>query len=123
MIVHWRVIFNHKLWNQEKYEESFKNQPEVRRFAQSKGKCKMINCPKKGDLVSFVYKKKIVMRGIIDSEGFEIGTEHILHSANIGEKRPHTQCNEYIWVKIFEVGLSIDILPSGQRTWAKLKSS
>jgi hypothetical protein len=119
----WRVNTNKKLWNQSKYEEDWKNYPEVRRLPQSKGNSKMVNCPKKGDEVVFVYDKKIVMKGIIDSDGFEERNEqnapHRYHSSNIGGNRPHTICNEFIWVYITEIGLSEDARHRGQRAWMK----
>ena len=114
----WRVNINKKLWNQPKYEIDWQNDPEVRRLAQSKGNCKMVNCPKKGDEVYFVYNKKIVMRGVVDSEGFEerSNAPHRYHSSNTGKNRPHTKCNEFI---ITEIGLSVDVKHRGQRIWMK----
>ena len=70
----WRVMLNSRLWNQSKYEEDFVIRPEVRRLAQSKGRRRMVKCPKKGDMASFVLKGKVVMRGIVESDGFENGT-------------------------------------------------
>lgn len=119
---HWRVILSQKLWNQEKFERLFTEQPEIRRLAQSKGKCKMKILPVKGDSVSFVFKGKIVMKGIVDSETFETGIYHQNHSCNLGTNREHAEPKEFIWVQIQNVGLSIDIPPSGQRTWAQLKN-
>ena len=86
------------LWNQEKYEHDFHLQPEVRRLAQSKGRCRMKLCPQKGDNISFVYKGKIVMRGECESIGFEVGTAHQTHSCNIGDNRPHSDPHEFAWV-------------------------
>ena len=120
MATRWRVMLNARLWNQKKYEEDFHTHPEVRRLAQSKGYCRMVSCPNRGDLVFFVCKKKIVMRGIVDSNGFEHGTEHQEHSCNDGILRPHSIPNEFAWIKIEEVGLSENIPPTGQRTWAKM---
>ena len=113
-------MLNQKLWNQEQYERSFQLQPEVRRIAQSKGLCNMVICPKKGDYVAFVLKGKIVMKGYVDSDGFEEGSNHKLHSCNIGDIREHTNSNKFAWVIITEVGLSQDIRKTGQRTWAKM---
>jgi hypothetical protein len=109
-----------KLWDQEKYEHSLTIHPELRKIAQSKGKCKMVVCPKKGDSVVFVYKKKIVMKGYLDSDGFVSGTDHRVHSCNTGNTRPHTEPSEFAWVHITETGLSQDIRCTGQRTWAKI---
>jgi len=116
----WRVMISSSLWNQKKYEEDFATRPEVRRIAQSKGRCKMVSCPKVGDMVSFVMKGKIVMRGIVESNGFENGTDHREHSCNVSEMRPHSNPNEFSWVRIIEVGLSENIRHTGQRTWAKM---
>ena len=116
----WRVMLSSSLWNQKKYEEDFATRPEVRRLAQSKGRCKMVSVPKIGDMVSFVMKGKIVMKGIVESNGFENGTDHKEHSCNVGVMRYHSIPTEFVWVRIEEVGLSENIRPTGQRTWAKM---
>ena len=116
----WRVMLNHRLWNQKQYEEDFAVRPEVRRLAQSKGRCRMISCPKKGDITLFVLKGKIVMKGIVESDGFEHGLDHQEHSCNTGTIRSHALVNEFAWVRIEEIGLSEYIRPTGQRTWAKV---
>ena len=120
MSISWRVMLNAGRWNQNKYEEDFVLHPEVRRLAQSKGRCSMVLCPKKGDAASFVLKGKVVMRGIVESNGFENGTYHQEHSCNTGEDRPHAVPTEFVWINITEIGLSEDIRPTGQRTWAKM---
>jgi hypothetical protein len=120
MSTSWRVILNYRLWNQEKYEKDFISHPEMRRLAQSKGNCRMISCPKLGDKVSFVIKGKIVMRGSVDSTGFENGTDHQKHSCNTDTVRAHAIPTEFIWIRINEVGLSENIRRTGQRTWAKM---
>ena len=120
MHISWRVMLNARLWNQSKYEEDFVIRPEVRLLAQSKGKRHMVLCPKKGDNVSFVLKGKVVMRGIVESNGFENGTYHQQHSCNTGKARPHAVSTEFVWIGITEVGLSEDIRPTGQATWAKM---
>ncbi len=116
----WRVMLSSSLWNQKKYEEDFAVYPEVRRLAQSKGRCKMVLCPKLGDLVYFVMKGKIIMKGIVESDGFENGIYHQEHSCNIGGIRHHSIPTEFVWIKITEVGLSENIKPTGRRTWAKM---
>lgn len=116
----WRIMLNGRLWNQRKYEEDWTNRPEVRRIAQSKGMRHMVLCPKKGDIVSFVLKGNVVMRGIVDSDGFENGTAHQHHSCNTGVTRRHAITTKFIWIKITEVGLSEYIRPTGQATWAKM---
>ena len=115
-------MLNSKLWNQEKYELQWSEYPESRRIAQSKGKAKMVQLPKEGDAVSFVLKGKIVMKGIIESDGFVKGTAHREHSCNMGESRPHSEAGEFAWVKITEVGLSEPIAKTGQRTWIRKKN-
>ena len=116
----WRVMLNPHLWKQDKYEEDFASRPEVRCLAQSKGNCHMISCPKKGDTASFVLKGKIVMRGVVESDGFEHGTAHQEHSCNDGALRLHATTPQFAWIRIEEVGLSENIRPTGQRTWAKM---
>ncbi len=115
----WRVTLSHLRWNQKKYEEDFATRPEVRRLAQSKGRCKMVSCPKAGDIVYFVMKGKIVMRGIVESDGFVNGTDHQEHSCNIGIMRDHAVPTEFAWVRIEEVGLS-ENMRSARRTWTKM---
>ena len=116
----WRVLLNPKYWNQVKYERDFATRPEVHYLSQSKGGRRMISCPQKGDIVLFVIKGKIRMRGIMESNGFETGTCHQEHSCNTGTIRPHEFVEEYARVKIIEVGLSDDIDFFGQHTWHKL---
>lgn len=118
-MTHWRVMLNTKLWDQPTYEEKWQTQPEVRRLAQSKGRCKMVVVPRLGDDIAFVYRGKIVMRGIMESDGFVSGDAHKQHSCNLGEQRPHTDVTEFAWVRITTVGLSEDIRKTGQRTWAR----
>jgi hypothetical protein len=113
-------MLNAKLWDHKKYEKNYVVRPDARRIAQSKGKCHMVLCPKKGDMVSFVLRGKVVMRGIIESDGFENGTDHQQDSCNTGESRPHAVPTEFVWIEISEIGLSEDIRPTGQRTWAKM---
>ena len=119
MATHWRVMLS-ALWNQEKYEDDFYLQPEVRRLAQSKGRCQMIVCPQKDDRVSFVYKGKIVMKGVCETDGFEVGTAHRAHSCNMGDVRPHSVASEFAWIRITDVSLSEEFRRTGQRTWAKM---
>jgi hypothetical protein len=80
----------------------------------------MISCPNKGDMVSFVYKGVIRMRGVVESNGFEYGTCHQDHSCNDGTLRAHATPTEFAWIRIEEIGLSENIRPTGQRTWAKM---
>lgn len=120
MPISWRVMLNASRWNQNKYEEDFMLRPEVRRMSQSKGTCPMVLCPKRGDVASFVLNKKVVMKGIVESDGFENGTDHKEHSCNMGEERPHSVPNEFVWIRITEIGLSEDIRPTGQRTWVNM---
>jgi hypothetical protein len=117
----WRVILNSKLWNQEKYENNWRTMPECRRLPQSKGNCVMKVCPKKGDSVAFVFRGNIVMRGVVESDGFISGIHHTDHSCNLGDNRPHADGNnEFAWVQITEIGLNQAFPKSGQRTWCKI---
>ena len=117
----WRVMLNQSLWNQNKFRLDFLRCPEeVCRIPQSKGRCRMISCPKKGDIVKFVLNGKIVMTGIVDSNGFETGTSHQDDIYNKGKLRPHSTPTEFVWIIIKEVGLSENIRHTGQRTWVKI---
>ena len=120
MSISWRVMLNNSRWNQNKYEEDFMLRPEVRRLPQSKGNRRMVLCPKKGDVASFVLNKKVVMKGIVESDGFETGTDHQQHSCNIGETRPHSIPTDFVWIRITEIGLSEDIPWKGQGTWVNM---
>jgi hypothetical protein len=113
-------MLNSSKWDLKKYEEEFATYPEKRRLAQSKGRCRMIVCPTMNDSVAFVMKGKIVMRGIVESNGFENGVCHQEDSCNVGDVRPHSVPTEFVWVRITEVGLSESIRNTGQRTWAKM---
>ncbi len=113
----WRVIFNDSLWNQHSFETFF--EPEVR-FPQSKGCCRMVKCPKQGDIVFFVLKGTIVMKGIVESDGFVSGHDHQHHFCNVGDDRKHAVPNEFVWINILEVGLSKRIRKTGQRTWVQV---
>lgn len=118
-----------KLWNQADYEKKWREQPEVRYLAQSKGKCKMIVCPNKGDEVLFVLNKRICMRGTVVSDGFLTGTEHQEHSCHTGNCRPHTEPNVFARVLIRDEPRTEEIPDAGytrkgpwkgQRTWARV---
>ena len=117
----WRVMLSSKCWNQPKYEDDWHEKPEVRRLAQSKGNKHMKKTPQKGDIAIFILKGKIVMKGVVDSDGFENGSYHRIHSCNIGDNRKHTDSPEFAWVDITEVGLSEDVRLTGQQTWIKWK--
>jgi hypothetical protein len=118
--INWRVILNNKLWDQKLYENDWIKNKEIRKIAQSKGNCKMVNCPVLNDTVDFVINGKIAMKGIIETDGFIIGNEHQKYSKyNIGENRIHTETMEYVWVIIIKIGLSEDIRNTGRRTWVK----
>ena len=119
----WRIMLSKKRWNQEKYERDWYLMPEVRCLPQSKGACNMVLCPKRGDSVTFVYDKQIVMKGIVESDGFEYNKDHQEHSSNIGENRPHAVLNLCAWVRVTEVGLSEYIRPTGQKTWIQMKDA
>ena len=80
----------------------------------------MITCPTQGDIVSFVYKGPIIIKGIVDSNGFDHGTYHQTDSCNIGTIRPHAVLPEFVCINITEIGLFEYIRPTGQRTWTKM---
>ena len=120
MSTSWRVVLSSKLWDQKKFEEEFALDPENRRIAQSKGTRHMVSCPQKGDNVSFVLKGNVVMRGVVESDGFENGTAHQNDSCNKGNVRPHATIPQFVWIRIKEIGLSECIRHTGQNTWAKM---
>ncbi len=119
MVSTWRVLLSSKLWNQCKYEKDWVSYPEIRRLPQSKGRAKMIKLPKKNDIVHFVYNRKIVMKGYVDSDKFEENSKLQFHSCNIGNNRQH-DVHEYMYIYVTEIGLSENIAWKGQRTWVKL---
>jgi len=117
------------LWNQAAYEKKWKEQPETRYLAQSKGGGKMAILPKKGDKVLFVLRGQIRMKGIIISEGFLTGTEHQEHSCNTGDSRPHAETKEFTRIHIQEEPCCEEICDSewkrkgpwkGQKTWVRI---
>ena len=116
----WRVNLNSKLWDQSKYTQLWNEKSKERRLAQSKGGCRMVLCPTQGDEVSFVYKGKIVMKGYVESDEFEHGTAHQNHSCNLQTIRPHSVPEYFVWIRITEINLSIDVPHRGQRTWIKM---
>jgi len=119
MAANWRVMLSSKLWDQAAYERNWLSQPEVP-LAQSKGKARMVRCPKLGNSVSFVLKGRIVMRGIMVSDGFLAGTEHQEHSCNRGLERVHAEHPEFASVRITEIlKVPEEIRKTGQRTWAR----
>ena len=121
-MVLWRVIISSSRWDQKKFEKDLASRPESRRLAQSKGTRPMKERPKRGDEVVFVTKRRIVMRGYVDSDGFVYGTDHREHSCILGNTRPHVNTDEFAWIKITEFGLSEEIENTGQRTWVKLEN-
>ena len=115
----WRVNLNPKLWDQSQFEALWHERYDMRTFAQSKGRCRMKIVPVKGDVVMFVWKKNIVMKGIVQNDGFITNTYHQEHPCNRGPVRAHAEHPEFTWVTITEVGLHIPFTFNGQRTWAK----
>ena len=114
----WRVLLSKKKWDQKNYEELYTASPDARRLPQSKGALPMKRVPERGDIVQFEWCGQVVMRGRIDSDGFENGTEHQVHTCNRGTDRTHaTASKEYTWIMITEIGLSEPIKWRGQRTW------
>ena len=124
MATSWRVMLSSKLWNQDKFVEMFNPEiPETTYLAQSKGQCRMVKLPQRGDSVVFVRKGKIVMKGFVDSDGFQTGTAHQNHSCNTGQNRAHAALEEYAMVRITDVKPSQEIRKTGQRTWATFQES
>jgi hypothetical protein len=117
---YWRVMLSSKEWNQKKYEQNWRNLPETRHLPQSMGTTRPKIPPKRGDVVYFVFKQKIVMKGKVCSD-VENGNCHQIHSCNIGTNRPHSASTELIWIDITEVGLSERVRITGQQTWIKWK--
>ena len=121
----WRVLINPNNWDQKKYQDEWNGpRPEQKRFAQTKGRAKMVVVPRKNDRVNFVISGKIVMRGYVENDGFLVGDTHKdEHSCVKGtfRDRPWDHVNEYLWVKIEEILEEPELIrPSGQRTWAKM---
>ena len=111
---------NASLWNQAAFAEKAAQQPE--RLAQSKGKARMKAMPRRGDTVDFVLKGKIIMRGIVESDGFLSGTLHQRDTFNLGEERPHAEVNEFAMIKEIRLLAEPIAVPfTGQRTWLKTK--
>ena len=79
----------------------------------------MVNLPVKGDTVDFVLNGHIVMKGVVNMDGFVSGNEHQTHFANMGSIRPHAEVKEYTWITITNIGLHIPVRWTGQSTWAR----
>jgi len=119
MPITWRVMLS-PLWDMNKYREQYNTEPdrpEIKYLPQSKGRCKMVKVPLKGDIVYFVLKGKIVMEGSVETDGFIKGDAHRNHSCNIGDVRIHATTDEYAICKITSVTLNQPIARTGQRTW------
>ena len=117
----WRVVLNSKLWNQECFEEDWK-QNKVSKIPQSKGRCTMKKYPRKNDIVLFVIKGKIRMKGVVEIDGFINGTSHQQDLYNIGDVRKHAEVEEFTWINVIEIGLDEPIRHMGQRTWVKINN-
>lgn len=119
----WRVNLSSKFWDQNEFERQYNLQHiedrPLYRLAQSKGNRRMVNKPKRDDIVKFVLKGKIVMRGEFDCEKFIAGNEHQASLCNRGELRDrlHALNQEYAWIRITEVGLHQRVPFTGQATW------
>lgn len=96
--------------------------PEEKRLAQSKGMRNMLSLPGSGDIVNFVSRGHVIMRGIVESNGFQQGTSH--HDDPFNRPRNpisrHRIVNEFVWIKITHVNLNEPIRPTGQATWATM---
>jgi hypothetical protein len=113
----WRVMLSSKHWDHTKYERLWEVDHSRRRLPQSKGNKSMKYVPQQGDTVYFIFKQKIVMKGIFDSDGFEVGNNHQIHPCNIGTNREHSIASVMAWINITEVGLSEAVRLTGQQTW------
>lgn len=89
MTTSWRVIINSKLWNYRQFVDEWKSSGEKGMIPQSKGRCIMKKCPVKNDVVFFVIKGTIRMKGYVVSETFEVGECHKGDRHNEGIERPH----------------------------------
>jgi hypothetical protein len=118
----WRVIINPKIWNMGEFVLKYSMEQDASKkiINQSKGKARMVKCPKSGDNVWYVIKGKIVMKGVVVSDGFISGEAHKNDLFNMGDIREHSEVMEYAAVFINEVGLSEPIRNTGQRTWVKM---
>ena len=109
----WRVLINDRLWDQEAYAHG--------RIAQSKGRCTMRVLPMKDDVVLFVIKGFVVMKGIAECDGFEHGSAHREDPANRGILRAHADPDEFAWIHSIVLCKEPEPIDwKGQRTWVKL---
>jgi hypothetical protein len=124
-------MLSSKMWDQALFAKRAEADPTMLSgFAQSKGAAQMKLVPAAGDLVSFVWKGHVVMRGVVTA-GFQAGTLHQTQHADCfplaAAARAHAVAvAEYATINITEVLVKEDqpaIAPTGQRTWAKMPAA
>ena len=117
----WKVSTNYKLFDYKKAQDDFNAKKSVKIY-QSKGKARMINCPKIGDTVYFSSNKKEVLIGKVIEE-FNEGTLHQQCHYNIkpNNKLPyHQELSVYAIIEITSVGNGQEF-KGVQRTWSKIR--
>jgi len=85
-MTNWKVSTNCKLFDYAKAQNDFSEGKKVKIY-QSKGKAKMVNCPKVDDIVYFSSNKKEVLIGKVIKEF----TEGVLHHQCPYNIRPNNQ--------------------------------
>lgn len=121
----WRVMINKKLWDVDAFRKDWKHPLTIQ---QSKGRAVMRVRPVRDDKVVFVCQGKIVMRGVVVSDGFVSGVGHQRDVYNRGAVREHAEPTEYADVQItwvFQGAIEeMEEVPEwkGQSTWCKIKN-
>lgn len=119
----WRVMINKAFWDVDGFCQDWKHPLTIQ---QSKGRAVMRVRPVRDDKVVFVCQGKIVMRGVLVSDGFVSGVGHQRDVYNRGAVREHAEPTEYADVRIDTVYHTDNpgakaVRPTGQRAWAKIK--
>jgi len=121
---HWRILLSPKWWDQNKYDELFVKNPEVRSLYQSKGRATMKSCPSPGDTFIVEYSGKGVMEGkVILGFHEDPNSEKHRHSCNKGVS-PHTNETQVALLlveRIIPVDERQDIPYRGHRTWIEVR--
>jgi len=116
--ISWRVLINDKYWD---YKKFIKNYNETKNIYQTKGHKHMVTLPKKNDIVYYILKQQIIMKGIIDNETFIQGDLH-KNDQCIIDKSKFNDLDEYIICKITEIYNSPykRVKHVGQNTWCRI---
>ena len=120
---YWRILINPKKWDFNGFKKQFNSasEPGSDRIIQSKGGAIMKVCPVKGDTIVYVIKGHIVMKGVVESDGFIQGVKHQQDPLNLLDNQPHVRVEEVAWIKITEIcEMPEAIKKTGQRTWLKM---